>query len=451
MRNSRKTDNAQTKIAHIKVAIVGRPNTGKSSVFNCLLGKNKAVTDDLPGVTRDRLFATVDHYGRYFELIDTGGLEYSDGPIQKHIVEQIHIAIEESDFVLFIVDGKEGLHPADKDIATILRKAKKDFILVVNKIDNDKRDYSEFHKMGIKEMYPFSAAHALGFSDLIDAIVERIDRINDKLPNGADDAEYVDGIKLAICGRPNTGKSTLLNSILGETRAVTSDIPGTTRDVIDIHYTNKFGDFILMDTAGIRKHSKTESNIEIYSIMRSKKVVEFSDVALLVIDGTLGFTHQDKRVSQIIAEAGVGCLIVVNKRDLMEREFTEQEIQWQIPYLSYAPIVYISALYDKDFSKVFKKVKQINDERNKKLSTGELNKFFKDVVTYKTPPLIGGKDVKLKFMVQATKVSGGVPRFIILGKRAKLTHESYRKYIIGRLRETFGFIGNPIELIFKEG
>jgi len=434
--------------AQVKIAIVGRPNTGKSSVFNCLIGKNKAVTDDLPGVTRDRLFATVDHYGHYFELIDTGGLEYSDGPIQKHIVEQIHIAIEESDFVLFVVDGKEGLHPADKDIAMILRKAKKDFILVVNKIDNDKREYSEFHKLGIKEIYPFSAAHALGFSELIDAIVTRIDKLKERSSGSAPE---LNGIKLAICGRPNTGKSTLLNSILGETRAVTSEVPGTTRDVIDIQYTNRFGDFILMDTAGIRKHSKTESNIEIYSIMRSKKVIEFSDVALLVIDGTLGFTHQDKRVSQLIAEAGVGCLIVVNKRDLMEREFTDQEIQWQIPYLSYAPIVYISALCDKDFSKVFKKVKQINEERNKKLSTGELNKFFKDVVTYKTPPLAGGKDVKLKFMVQATKVSGGVPRFIVLGKRAKLTHESYRKYLIGRLRDAFGFEGNPVELIFKEG
>ncbi|MFH1222718.1 MAG: ribosome biogenesis GTPase Der [Pseudomonadota bacterium] len=436
----------------MKVAVVGRPNVGKSSVFNCLAGKNKAVTDDLPGVTRDRLFAEVELYGKTFELIDTGGYEYSvqetrsgrvhDEHIQKHIVEQIHIAIEESDFVLFVVDGKEGLHPADKDIAALLRKAKKDFILVVNKIDNDKIDYSEFHSLGIKSMFPFSAAHALGYSDLTDAIVERV-KVSEK-------SEFK-GVRLAIAGRPNTGKSTLLNAILGETRVVTSEVPGTTRDVIDTPFSNKFGDFVLMDTAGIRRHSKTESKVEVYSIMRSKRAVEFSDVALLVIDGTEGFTHQDKRVTQIIAEAGVGCVIVINKRDLMEREFTEQEIHWAIPYLSYAPIVYISALYENDFSKVFKKVKQVYNERNKEISTGELNKFFKDIVTYKTAPLCGGKEVKLKFMVQATKESGGVPRFIVLGRRAKLTHESYRKYIISRLRERFGFDGNPIELIFKEG
>lgn len=435
----------------MKIAIVGRPNTGKSTLFNRLIGRNKAVTDDLPGVTRDRLLSTIEHNGKFFDIIDTGGYDKNDkDPILKHIVEQVHIAVEESDLILFVVDGKNGMNPLDKEIAGILRKQGKDTILVINKVDHAKRNYSEFYSLGIQSVMPVSAEHALGIDDLLDAIFEK--KINDKTVV-RDHRENMnsDFMKIAIAGRPNTGKSTLLNSIIGEERAITSDVPGTTRDVIDIPLKNKYGDFLLLDTAGIRRYARTESKIESYSIMRSRDTIEFSDIALLVIDGTEGFTHQDKKVSEIIAKAGVGCLIIVNKRDKMEREFTEQEVHWQIPFLSYAPIIYLSAKYDDNFDKIFKQIKKIYEGRTKKISTGDLNRCFKQITNFKTPPMASGKEVKLKYMVQASKDHASVPRFIVCGVRAKLTHSSYKKYLIGKLREEFSFIGNPIELIFKEG
>lgn len=433
----------------MKLAIVGRPNTGKSSLFNRLAGRNKAVTDDVPGVTRDRLYVEADFFGKNVELIDTGGYEFDAKDLSKHIVSQIHMALDESDASLLVVDGKEGLHPADSAMAKLLRKSGKPVILVINKVDHDKRNYQEFHSLGLNHIVAVSAAHALGIGDLMDKVIE-VMGLNE---NGADYDDNKDNdtyIKLAIAGRPNTGKSTILNSISGEIRSVTSEVPGTTRDVVDVKLSNKFGDFMIMDTAGIRRHAKTSSRIEVYSIFRSKEVIEFADVALLMIDGSEGFTHQDKKVSQIIGDAGVGCVIVVNKRDLMKREFKQEEISAQIPHLSYAPIVYVSALLDKDFSKVFKTVKKVHNERMKTISTANLNKFLKDALNYKTPPLTSGREVKLKYIVQASKQKGGVPRFIVSGKNVKSTHPSYKRYLVGKLREEYGFIGNPIEIVFKE-
>jgi GTP-binding protein len=431
----------------VKVAIVGRPNTGKSSLFNRLAGKNKAVTDDLPGVTRDRLFAEVDYYGQDFELIDTGGYEFGDGHIIQHIVEQIHIAVEEAELILFVVDGKDGLTSTDVEIANLLRKANRDIVLVVNKVDNEKLVYDEFHSLGMKKLIPVSAAHALGIGDLIDVMVEKAKAST--TPKGK--KVYSENvIKIAIAGRPNTGKSTLLNAILGHTRVVTSPIPGTTRDVIDIPLSNDRGDFILLDTAGIRRHAKTGSRIEDYSILRSKKAIEEADVALLVIDGEEGFTTQDKKVSELISDSGAACVIVVNKKDKMKKRFTDEELHQEIPYLNYAPLLYISAVYDKDFSKLFKVAVEVNAERHKKLSTGDLNRFFQNTIRYKTPPMVSGKEVKLKYIVQAAKQQGGVPRFIICGKNAKMVHASYKKFLIAKIREEFGFKGNPIALIFKE-
>ena len=431
----------------MNVAIIGRPNTGKSSIFNCLIGKNKAVIDDLPGVTRDRLISEVEYENRVFSIIDTGGYsnEKGDDLILKHIIEQIHIAAQEADLVLFIVDGKTGLNPIDADIAKILRKTEKKVVVVVNKIDSDRRDFTEFYSLGIDPVIPVSAAHSKGITELLDTIITLGN------PPPVESVSKGRGLRLSIAGRPNTGKSTLLNAIVGEKRAAVHERPGTTRDVIDIGISNRYGDFLLLDTAGIRRKPKVESRVETYSIIKSRRAVEASYVALLVIDGVEGFTHQDKRVSEIIVSAGVGCLIIVNKRDKMEREFTKREVHWQIPYLSYAPLVYISALYDRDFSVVFKMVKKISDERRKRVGTGELNRFFQRVLSYRTPPLSGSKEVKLKYMVQAYRESGGVPRFIIFTNYPKDVHESYKRYLIRRLREEFHFFGNPIELIFKKG
>ncbi len=433
----------------MKLAIVGRPNTGKSSLFNRLAGRNKAVTDDVPGVTRDRLYVEADFFGKNVELIDTGGYEFDAKDLSKHIVSQIHMALDESDASLLVVDGKEGLHPADSAMAKLLRKSGKPVILVINKVDHDKRNYQEFHSLGLDHIVAVSAAHALGIGDLMDKVIE-VMGLNENGVDYDDNKNNDTYIKLAIAGRPNTGKSTILNSISGEIRSVTSEVPGTTRDVVDVKLSNKFGDFMIMDTAGIRRHAKTSSRIEVYSIFRSKEVIEFADVALLMIDGSEGFTHQDKKVSQIIGDAGVGCVIVVNKRDLMKREFKQEEISAQIPHLSYAPIVYVSALLDKDFSKVFKTVKKVHNERMKTISTANLNKFLKDALNYKTPPLTSGREVKLKYIVQASKQKGGVPRFIVSGKNVKSTHPSYKRYLVGKLREEYGFIGNPIEIVFKE-
>jgi len=433
----------------MKLAIVGRPNTGKSSLFNRLAARNKAVTDDVPGVTRDRLYVEADFFGKNVELIDTGGYEFDAEALSKHIVRQIHMAMDEADAMLLVVDGKEGINPADKEMARLLRRSGKPIILVINKVDHAKRSYDEFHSLGLEHIVPVSAAHALGIGDLMDKVIEvmGLDKEGASTYTAKDHSE---SIRIAIAGRPNTGKSTMLNSILGEQRAVTSEVPGTTRDVIDIKLSNSYGDFVLMDTAGIRRHAKTSSRIEVYSIFRSKEVIEFSDVALLMIDGAEGFTHQDKKVSQIISEAGVGCVIVVNKRDLMKREFKKDELSSQIPYLSYAPVVYTSALLDKDFSKVFKTIKKVYSERKKTISVSDLNKFLKNALNYKTPPLTSGREVKLKYIVQASKQKGGVPRFIVYGKNAKLTHTSYRRYLSAKLREAYSFYGNPIELIFKE-
>ena len=270
----------------MKLAIVGRPNTGKSSLFNRLAARNKAVTDDVPGVTRDRLYVEADFFGINVELIDTGGYEFGAEDLSKHIVRQIHLALDEADAMLLVVDGKEGVNPADKEMAALLRKSGKPVILVINKVDHDKRNYSEFHALGLEHVVPVSAAHALGIGDLMDKVIEvmGLDKAGANISAVKDNSNC---IKLAIAGRPNTGKSTMLNSIIGEQRAVTSEIPGTTRDVIDIKLSNSFGDFVIMDTAGIRRHAKTSSRIEVYSIFRSKEVIEFSDVALLMIDLSL--------------------------------------------------------------------------------------------------------------------------------------------------------------------
>jgi GTPase len=458
----------------ITAAIIGRPNTGKSTLFNRLIAKNKSVIDDLPGVTRDRLCSQVEYYGHLIDLIDTGGYELGDHHISKHILEQVHIAIEESDVVILVVDGKYGLNPLDKEIADLIRKREKKVILAVNKVDNDTRLYDEFHVLGIKDVVAVSSAHSIGLGSLFDKIIElgfediknnddekdldtdnEQDVLKSKIEGKGENEDKGEDkepeIKIAIAGRPNTGKSTLLNAIAGHKRAVTSHEPGTTRDVVDVKVKNKYGNFTILDTAGIRRYSKTESKIEIYSIMRSKEAVESADVAIWLIDGNEPFTHQDKRVSEIIYEGGVGCLIVVNKKDTMSGKLSSQEIEQKIPYLSYAPLIYVSSMYDKKFDKLFQAVRNIYDERVKKINTGELNRFFQELISFKTPPMHAGKEVKLKYIVQAARSTAGVPRFIIFGVRAKNTHSSYKRYIISKLRKHFGFVGNPVEILFKEG
>jgi GTPase len=428
----------------VKVAVIGRPNVGKSSLFNKLISKRKAVVDDIPGVTRDRLEEKVEHYGKVFTLIDTGGYELKDTHIEDHILEQIDIAIQEANLLLFVVDGKTGLHPMDYDIAKRLRKSDKKLILLVNKVDNDKRDFSEFYSLGIKPVLSCSVSHSLGIGDLLDEIIkhESIKACEEK---------EEDLVRIAISGRPNTGKSTLLNAMIKEKRAVVSSKPGTTRDVVDIKLKNKFGEFLVLDTAGIRKVSKTESRIEEYSIIRTKKAIERSDIALLVIDGVDGVTTQDKKVSKIIEDSGTACIILINKKDKMEKLMKKKDIDFYLPYLKYAPSVNVSAKYEKDFDKIFKLINEIMDYRKKKITTGELNRFFQKIIDYKTPPLKAGKEIRLKYIVQVHKTRGAVPKFIVFANFPKDVHESYKRYIVRKLREEYNFMGSPIKLIFKKG
>ncbi len=337
----------------VVAAIVGRPNTGKSTLFNRLIGRNKAVMDDLPGVTRDRLYAELEHYGTYITLIDTGGYDKGEDYILKHIIDQVHLAVEEAEVVVLVVDGKYGLNPLDKELAELIRKNGKDVVLAINKMDHFERTYEEFYKLGIEELVLVSSAHSRGLGDLLDSIVKLSKNKKGEKTLANTDEEKTNDIKISIAGRPNTGKSTLLNAIAGQKRSVTSHVPGTTRDVVDLRINNQHGDFILLDTAGIRRYAKTESNVEVYSIMRSKEAIEAADVALWVVDATEAFTHQDKRVSEIIHEGGTGCVIVINKKDLVAKKLDPDELKQKIPYLDYAPVVYTSAVKDKNFDKLF--------------------------------------------------------------------------------------------------
>lgn len=424
----------------MNVAIIGRPNTGKSSLFNCLIRKKKAVIDDLPGVTRDRLSALLTYNNKTFNLIDTGGYDPGDDLILRHILEQINIAINDADLLLFVVDVKAGILPFDYELSNIIRKSKKKTILVVNKVDNENIVYNDFYSLGFP-LIPISVAHKRGIGDLLDLVSEN-------LPNERLTLDRDNRINIAISGRLNTGKSTLLNSIINDTRAVVNDKPGTTRDTIDVNFSNEFGDFTIVDTAGIRKKAKTESRIEFFSIMRAKKAIEKANLALLVIDGSIGITTQDKKVSEIIQELGVSCIVVVNKKDQMKKDFKDE--LYKINYLSYAPTIYISALYDRDYKKLFKLIKEVISERNKKISTGELNRFFQDLINYKTPPLSGNKEINLKYIVQANTYNGAV-RFIIFTNYPKDVHKSYERFIINRIRGEYSFIGSPIEIVFKKG
>lgn len=420
-----------------KVAIIGRPNVGKSTLFNVIIEKQKSIVDDIPGVTRDRLIAEIDYYGKNFQVIDTGGYEDGVSEMAIHVQEQIRMAVKEADVLIFVVDGKTGLMTEDLEISKILRKSTKKTIVAVNKVDNQRIDYSDFYKAGFKLVFPISAMHKIGIGDFLDEVTSTFEK---NIKEGLDPIIP----KICISGRPNTGKSTLMNAILGEKRVVTSAKPGTTRDSIEVLIEKKYGTFKLIDTAGVRRHSKAEGKLELFSITRSKTEIKQADLALLMIDANEGVTQQDKRVAEIINSEGTACVILMNKSDL--KKIKEKEIYNELKFLSYAPMLAISAKYDKDFSKIFKKVNLVLEERKKKISTNSLNAFLKKAVNYKTHPLMGTKEVKLKYMVQG---HGSGPKFIIFTNHPDLIADSYKRFLIRRLREEYGFIGNPIDIGFK--
>ena len=431
------------------VAIVGRPNVGKSTLFNKLAGKRISIVQDTPGVTRDRVYAESNWRGRTFTVVDTAGIEpESDDIIISQMREQAKIAIEIADVIVFLTDVKQGVTAADEEIATMLRKSKKPVVLVCNKADNmgrDKNEIYEFYNLGMGEPYPVSAANALGIGDVLDAIY---DNFPEKDENEEDDGR----IKVAVIGKPNVGKSSLINKILGENRTIVSNIAGTTRDAIDTEYENEYGKYVLIDTAGIRRKSKVSESIEKFSIMRTLLAIERADVCLMMIDATEGVTDQDAKIAGEAHEAGKGIIIVVNKWDEYEKETGtlekyKKEIYAKLSYLSYAPVIFISAKTGQRVDKLFNMINNVAEQNAMRISTAMLNQVINEAIAIVQPPTDKGKRLKILY---GTQVSTKPPTFVIFVNNKELFHFSYERYLVNQIRKEFGLEGTPVRMIARE-
>lgn len=430
------------------VAIVGRPNVGKSTLFNRIAEERISIVEDTPGVTRDRIYAEAEWIGKNFTLIDTGGLEPdSEDIILKQMYAQAQIAIETADVILFVVDVKSGVTDTDMQVANILRKSKKPILLVVNKVDDLRKygmDIYEFYQLGVGDPFAVSAGQVTGLGDLLDEVIANF-------PQDADFDEEDDVIKIAIIGKPNVGKSSLVNKILGENRVIVSDIAGTTRDAIDTPYEKDGQKYVLIDTAGMRKKSKIKENIEKYSIIRAVSAVERADVCVLMIDATEGITDQDTKVAGIAHEAGKPTIIVVNKWDLIEKDnktmnnFTKN-IEQEFKYMSYAPKMFISAQTGQRVHKLFETINFCSQNSTRRISTGMLNDVLIEAMAMNQPPTDKGRALKIYYM---TQVSVKPPTFILFVNDTHLLHFSYRRYIENQLRDAFGFNGTPIHFIAR--
>ena len=431
------------------VAIVGRPNVGKSTLFNNLVGDRVAIVDDMPGVTRDRLYRETEWNGTEFVIVDTGGLEPRNNDfMMTKIKEQAEVAMNEADVILFVVDGKAGVNPLDEEIAYILRKKQKPIILCVNKIDNfveQQDDVYDFWGLGFENLVPISGGHKVNLGDLLDLVTEMIEKI--ELPE-----EEEDTLKLAIIGKPNAGKSSLVNRLSGEERTIVSDIAGTTRDAIDtvVQYNDK--KYMIIDTAAIRRKSKVEESLEYYSVLRAIKTIKRADVCILMLDGKEGLTEQDKRIAGIAAEELKPIVVVVNKWDLVDKnkvtmKSMREELYAELPFLSYAPIEFVSALTGQRTTKILEISDTIYEEYTKRISTGLLNTVLKEAVLMNNPPTRKGRVVKINY---ATQVSVAPPRFVLFCNYPELIHFSYARYIENKFRESFGFEGSPILISFEK-
>lgn len=430
------------------IAVVGRPNVGKSTLINRIAGKRLSIVDDVPNITRDRIYVDGTWQGRNFVLIDTGGLMENDneGDFIQNINTQADIAIDEADLILFLVDGKSGLNPYDYDIANKLRQTKKDVIVVVNKIDSLKEEgnSSEFWALGFENLITVSALHGdVHIGDLLDIITKDIQ---------AQDIEKKEdnAIKIAIIGKPNAGKSSILNNLLNKNRAIVSPISGTTRDTIDEEVVFEDDVFRLIDTAGIRKKSKVDYGVEMFAVDRAIRAIKDCDVALLVIDSYEGLSDQDKKIASIVEASGVGLILAFNKWDLIKNTQTqsfEKEINKQAPFLNYARKIYISAKTGQRLDNIFKAAKEVNIELNKRISTGLLNKVVNEAVSLNPPTSIKGKFLKIYYTTQA-KVHP--PTFVIFVNNKDLVQDHYKRYLNKKLRENFGFFGVPIVVSYRQ-
>jgi len=430
------------------VAVVGRPNVGKSTFFNSIVGQRISIVEDTPGVTRDRIYAEAEWNGIHFGMIDTGGIE----PASKDIIlsqmrEQAQIAMDMADVILFIVDGKEGITAADEEVGAMLQRTGKKVILLVNKVDNPGKppeNIYDFYLLGLGEPIPISAANKLNFGDVLDEVCK-------SFPQGAAEDDS-DKIHLAIIGKPNVGKSSLVNSLINEERVIVSDIAGTTRDSIDTPITWNGNEYVLIDTAGIRKRSKVDENIEKYSVIRAIAAIERADVCILMIDAQEGLTEQDKKICGLVHEAGKGILVVVNKWDLIEKETNtmrdfRREIEAELLFASYAPIIFTSVKEKVRLDEVMRVATNIANIRAVRVPTGQLNSLIADAMMMKQPPSDKGKRLKIYY---AAQVGVKPPLFSFQVNKRQLMHFSYSRYIENRIRDTFGFEGTSIKFVFRE-
>lgn len=430
------------------VAIVGRPNVGKSTLFNQIGKKRVSIVDDMPGVTRDRIYLDAEWLNQEFTMIDTGGIEFDES---NHILysmrQQAEIAMDEADVILFLVDGRAGLTTSDEEVAKILRRTKKPVVLAVNKIDSPQLEANiyEFYSLGLGDPIPLSATNVMNLGDLLDAVVAAF-------PEHQAEEKDEDEISIAVIGRPNVGKSSLVNQLLGEERVIVSDVAGTTRDAIDTHFVKDDMKFMLIDTAGMRRRGKIDEPVERYSVMRSLRAVDRADVVLLLINAFEGITEQDKKIAGYAHESGKGVVIVVNKWDIFPDktdkstlEFTEK-LREEIGFLQYAPILYASALTGQRVTRVTELVKYVAEQQSMRIKTSVLNELIRDAVSINPPPMHRGRRLKILFMTQADIKP---PKFIIFVNDPDLMHFSYLRFIENRLREMYGFEGTPIRLIVR--
>ncbi|WP_086347508.1 ribosome biogenesis GTPase Der [Candidatus Enterococcus clewellii] len=431
-------------MANPTIAIVGRPNVGKSTIFNRIAGERISIVEDTPGVTRDRIYAKGEWLGREFSIIDTGGIDLGDEPFMEQIKHQAEIAIDEADVIILVASGREGVTDADEMVARILYRSKKPVILAVNKVDNPemRADIYEFYSLGLGEPFPISGSHGLGIGDVLDEAVKHFSTEVEEEEEGL--------IKFSLIGRPNVGKSSLINAILGEDRVIVSEVEGTTRDAVDTYFESSEGQkFLMIDTAGMRKRGKVYETTEKYSVMRAMRAIERSDIVLMVLNAEEGIREQDKKVAGFAHEAGRGVIIVVNKWDTIKKETNtmrefEQEIRDEFRYLDYAPIVFVSALTKQRLNKLPEMIETVSMNQNLRIPSAVLNDVIMDAVAINPTPTDKGKRLKIFY---ATQVAIKPPTFVIFVNEEELMHFSYARFLENQVRNAFAFEGTPIKII----
>ena len=431
------------------VAIVGRPNVGKSMLFNKLIGKRLSIVEDTPGVTRDRIYGETDWNGRSFTLIDTGGIEpRTDDQILSFMRDQAQIAIENATVIIFLTDVRTGLTASDQEVANMLLRSGKPIVLAVNKMDSTgvpDPDFYEFYNLGLGDPIAVSAVHGHGTGDLLDACLQYF-------PPEEDEEEEDDAIKVAVIGKPNAGKSSLVNKILGEERVIVSNVAGTTRDAVDSYFENDRGKYLIIDTAGMRKKSKVDDRIEKFSVLRATMAIERSDVCVIMIDAQEGVTEQDTKVAGLAHEAGKACIIVVNKWDAVEKDDKtmkrmEDDVRRDLAYMTYAPVLFISALTGQRVDKLFDLINSVVNQAAMRIPTGVLNSVLADAQTRVQPPTDKGRRLKIYYM---TQIGVKPPHFVIFCNDARLFHFSYQRYLENQIRSTFGLTGTPVRITIRQ-